>query len=121
MGQQGISPKKPHPKRISVMIVPDGGKPIRFNLATLWLKVLAGAAIVAVALILLSVISYARLFSKALERDRLIAENESLRAENRRIVALAQEVELSRKSLDRIVRSLGGELDLNQTKQAESK
>jgi len=102
------------------MIVPQGGHPLRYNVSTLWLKIAAGIAGVIVLLIIISVISSARLFSKAMERDRLVGENERLRAENRRIVALSQEVEQNRKSLERIVKSLGGKLDLEVPEGEES-
>jgi len=95
------------------MIVPQGGHPLRYSIDTLWLKIAAGAAALIVVIVLISIISFARLFSKAMERDRLAAENERLRAENRRIVALSQEVEQNRKALERIVKSLGGKLELD--------
>jgi len=94
------------------MIVPEGGQMRRLNIKVIWLKIAAAALALFLALAVISMFSYAKILSKALERDRLAAENERLKTENQRIVELAAEVELNRKSLERIVRSLGGELDL---------
>jgi hypothetical protein len=99
---------------ISILIVPEGGQPRRYKISDRWLKIAAGVAGMLIVVLIVSVFSYARLFTKALERDRLVVENQQLLKENRRIVALSQEVEQSRRSLERIVRSLGGKLDLKE-------
>lgn len=99
-------------RRLSILIVPEGGSPRRYQISLMWLQIAAAAGGLFLLLVIMATISYARLFGKALERDRLLAENHRLEQENRRVVALAQEVEQSRKSLERIVRALGGKLDL---------
>lgn len=101
------------PRRLNVLIVPDeGGPPRRLHIPTVWLK-LGGWALVALfVLVLYAVINYSRVVHKAFDWNRLAAENERLKAENRRIVSVAREVDQSRQILARIVKNLGGHLDL---------
>jgi len=101
-------------RRISIIIVPESGQSRRYKIPIYWIKIGIGVCALLLVVVVLSVLAYARLISKALDRDHLIAENERLRAENRRIVTLAEEVEQSRKSLERIIRSFGGKIDMKQ-------
>lgn len=99
---------------LSILIVPEGGIPRRYRVKTLWLKI--GATVVGLVFLLIVVagFSYTTLLNKALDRDHLLAENARLTAENKKIAKLARDVEESRQSLSRIVKSLGGHLDLSE-------
>jgi len=97
----------------NVLIVPeDGGQPKSLRISATWVKVLLWVAGFLLVALLVSVIGYANLIRKALDYDALAAEKNQLKEENRRIIALAQEVDQSRRLLGQIIRTLGGKLDL---------
>lgn len=93
------------------MIVPDGGKPRRYRIPMLWAKIGAGVIALCILIMLASFFSFAKLITSSMERTHLRAENKRLTDENRRIVKIAQDVEKSKQSLERIIRSLGGKID----------
>jgi len=105
---------------LSVLIVPEGRTPFRYKIRVFWLKVAAGAASLLLLLFILAGLSYTSLLRKALERDHLLSENAKLQVENQRVARLAEDVEKSRRSLERIVKTLGGKLDLTQTSPQDS-
>ncbi len=105
---------------LSVLIVPEGRTPIRYKVQMLSLK-LAGAGLgIFLLLIVFAVVSFSSLLRKAMERDSLLAENAKLLVENKRVAELARDVEKSRLSLERIVKSLGGKLDLTESPMRDS-
>lgn len=107
---------------LNVVIVPDeGGKARRFNIPVLWLKIAAGVGGVLVIGLIIGIVSYARFAHKALDWDRLSKENERLSKENQRIVQVAKELEKSRVILKRIVKTLGGKLDMQDSPIQEDK
>ncbi len=96
-----------------MLIIPDeGGPPRRLHIPTFWLKTAGWLLVIIFIIIVLAIINYSKVVHKAFDWNRLAAENEKLKAENRRIVSVAREVEQSRQILARIVKSLGGHLDL---------
>ncbi|MBM3328853.1 MAG: hypothetical protein FJY67_05160 [Calditrichaeota bacterium] len=103
------------PRKLSVLIVPDeGGPPRRLHVPTFWLKVAGWLLVVIIIGVAAAVVNYSRVIQRALDWDRLAAENERLREENRRIVRVAREVDQGRQILARIVRGMGGHIDMSQ-------
>ncbi len=113
--KSGTKYRRKSPQFLSVLIVPEGGTPHRYKIRILWLKIAAAGAGLFLLIVFLAGLSYSSLLRKALERDRLLSENAKLASENQRIAGLAKDVEQSRQSLARIVRSLGGKLELSET------
>ncbi len=103
-------------RRLNIMIVPEGGgNPRRFNLSIFWLKTAAWVTGFLVLVIIAGTVTYTGLAKRALDFDRLTAENERLEMENTRIIRVAREVDQSRRILAQIIRSLGGHLELGRT------
>jgi len=93
--------------------VPDeGGLPKRYSLSVFWLKVLVTVSVLVVIAIIIGASSWGFLARKSLDYNRINSENAQLKAENKRIILVAKQVDQSRKILSQIVRSLGGHLDL---------
>jgi hypothetical protein len=97
---------------LSITIVPDHGETRRFKIATFWLKIGGGIAGLFLLLLVAAIVSYTSLLTKAMQRDMLVADNLKLKEENKKVAVLAKQVEESRLYLNRIIRSLGGKLDL---------
>jgi len=105
---------------LSVLIVPEGRTPYRYKIRMVWLKVATAGAILFLLVVLAAGLSFSSLLRKAIERDSLLTENAKLLVENQRVSQLAQDVEKSRHSLERIVKSLGGKLDLSESVMRDS-
>jgi len=103
-------------KRLNIIIVPDeGGNPRRYKLSVFWLKFSAWVAGFLILAIITGAASYSILARRALDYDRLSAENIQLEMENTRIIRVAREVDQSRQILAQIIRSLGGHLEIGRT------
>lgn len=103
-------------KRLNIIIVPDeGGETRRYKLSTFWLKFLAWVVGILLLAVLAGVVSYSSLARRALNYDRLSAENSRLEIDNHRIIRVAREVDQSRQILAQIIRSLGGHLEVGHT------
>ncbi len=93
-------------KRMNVLIVPDeGGQSRRLNLPLFVLKIAAWIVMFLVLAVILAIFSYSRFAQKALDWNRLAAENERLSDENRRVLRMAQEVAESRSILVDLLRA----------------
>ncbi len=100
-------------RKLNILIVPDeGGKPRRFKLSLFWLKFSAWVAGILMLAIISGAVSYSMLAKRALDYDRLSAENTRLEEENKHVIRVAREVDQSRQILAQIIRSLGGHLDV---------
>ncbi len=108
------------PEWLSVLIIPEGSTPYRYRIRVLWLKLVAIGALLFILAVIFAGVSYTSLLRKALERDDLLSENARLTVENQRVSRLAKDVDQSRQSLERIVRSLGGKLDLSEQSMRDS-
>jgi len=87
-------------KRMNVLIVPDeGGQSRRLNLPVFILKFAAWFMLILVAVVVVALFSYSRFALKALDWNRLAAENERLTEENRRILRVTREIAESRSVL----------------------
>ena len=103
-------------RHFNVIIVPEeGGNPRRKRVSVFWLKFLVVTAVILLVLVIFGAESWSSLARRALDYSRLQAENVRLDTDNRRIIRVAQEVEHSRQILARIIRSLGGHLELGAT------
>jgi len=90
------------------------------RLSVLWLKVLLWVGVVIALAIIAGAVSYSDLARRAIDYDRLAAENARLEMDNRRIIRVAREVDHSRQVLARIIRSLGGHLELGRAVGSDS-
>jgi hypothetical protein len=105
---------------LSVLIVPEGRTPYRYMVKVIWLKFAATGILIFILAAVAASLSYSSLLRKSIERDTLLAENAKLLVENQRVVQLSKDVEKSRQSLARIVKSLGGKLDLSESVMQDS-
>jgi len=97
-------------RMMNVLIVPDEGGPARrLNVPTYLVRFAAWLILLILIGLAIAFFSYARFLQKAFDWDRLSAENERLREENRRILRVTNEVEDSRQLLVKIIRSMQGE------------
>ena len=102
--------------KLNIIIVPDeGGEPHRFKLSTFWLRVTLWIAGILFLTVVAGVVSYSSLAKRALDYDRLAAENSRLEVDNRRIIRVAREVDQSRQILAKIIRSLGSHLEVGRS------
>ncbi|MFH0765231.1 MAG: M23 family metallopeptidase [Calditrichota bacterium] len=101
-------------KHYNLIIVPaEGGPARRFSVNALWLRIgLAGGCIVLIGLAVIT-LSWTSLAKRAADYDRLATEKSQLEADTKRIIRIAREIDLSKEALARIVRSLGGQIDVN--------
>lgn len=103
-------------RHLNVIIVPEeGGITRQKRVSVFWLKFLTVTVVILMVMIVFGAASWSSLVRRAMDYSRLQAENVRLDNDNRRIIRVAQEVENSRQILARIIRSLGGHLELGAT------
>jgi murein DD-endopeptidase MepM/ murein hydrolase activator NlpD len=94
-------------RRMNVLIVPDeGGQSKRLNIPLFLIQTAAWILFVLAVGIIAAIVNYSRFAHKALDWDRLAAENERLAVENRRILKAANEVEQGRLALAEIIHTM---------------
>lgn len=101
-------------RRLNLIIVPaEGGQPKRLNVPVIALHLLGIAVVVLFAALVVVGITWKNLLNISIDYHRIAEENTRLESENQRIVGIIREVEQSRQILARIIRSLGGQVDLS--------
>ena len=100
-------------RRLNLIIVPDeSGQARRMKLSVFWIKAALIVVILLVLAFIAGAVTWTSLVRRALDYSRLEAENTRLENENKDIIRVAQEVDQNRQIRERILRSLGGHLEL---------
>jgi len=91
---------------MNVLIVPDeGGQSRRLNLPIFVLKFAGWFMLILALAVIAALLSYSRFALKALDWNRLAAENERLTLENRRVLRVTREVAESRSNLVHLIQT----------------